>query len=154
MIFQNFRLIFSQSLYSLTLIEEFLHRINQANSSQTDSQALDGNMDTWLLGHDYYRLDGSTPAAQRSKWCKEFNSPKNIRGRLFLISTKAGGLGINLTAANRVIIFDASWNPSHDTQSIFRVYRYTARGTIYRLLLLLFQLQNSKVNFFFFFFLI
>lgn len=124
-------LVFSQSLYSLTLIERFLEKIDNETQNDTASECIDGHSGSWSLGLDYFRLDGQTSAENRNTWCKIFNQPSNTRARLFLISTRAGGLGINLTAANRVIIFDASWNPSHDVQSIFRVYRFGQKKPCY-----------------------
>ncbi|XP_033217981.1 transcriptional regulator ATRX homolog isoform X2 [Belonocnema kinseyi] len=124
-------LVFSQSLYSLTLIEDFLSQIDEATQNNSTSENLENHTGSWSLGLDYFRLDGQTSAENRSQWCKIFNRPTNTRARLFLISTRAGGLGINLTAANRVIIFDASWNPSHDVQSIFRIYRFGQKKPCY-----------------------
>ena len=124
--------MFSQSILSLDLIEDFLGKVNQAHEGATGKDsALASYLDTWIPGKDYYRMDGSTPADTRKIWCKFFNRATSHRMRLFLISTKAGGLGINLVAANRVIIFDASWNPSHDVQSIFRVFRFGQTKPVY-----------------------
>ncbi|XP_037637124.1 transcriptional regulator ATRX isoform X2 [Sebastes umbrosus] len=122
-------LVFSQSLISLDLIEDFLELACRAKDDEKVSPYKgDGK---WFRNIDYYRLDGSTNALTRKKWAEEFNDTTNIRGRLFLISTRAGSLGINLVAANRVIIFDASWNPSYDIQSIFRVYRFGQIRTVF-----------------------
>ncbi|KAJ8925712.1 hypothetical protein NQ315_009559 [Exocentrus adspersus] len=116
-------LVFSQSLYTLNCIEYFLEKIDEATQNGT-TEKVGGHSGSWCIGQDYFRIDGSSSCDNRASWCNMFNNPDNTRARLFLISTKAGGLGINLIAANRVIIFDVSWNPSHDIQSIYRVYRF------------------------------
>ncbi|XP_056141347.1 transcriptional regulator ATRX-like isoform X2 [Lampris incognitus] len=131
---ENKVLVFSQSLISLDLIEDFLEYAHQKRISSNLSPYK--GTGSWIKNTDYYRLDGATNAILRKKWAAEFNDATNVRGRLFLISTRAGALGINLVAANRVIIFDASWNPCYDMQSIFRVYRF-GQGKhvfVYRLL--------------------
>ncbi|XP_064184378.1 transcriptional regulator ATRX isoform X1 [Anguilla rostrata] len=122
-------LVFSQSLISLDLIEDFLELAGR--SKEDDKPSPYKGEGKWFRNIDYYRLDGSTNALARKKWAEDFNDTSNVRGRLFLISTRAGSLGINLVAANRVIIFDASWNPSYDIQSIFRVYRFGQIKTVF-----------------------
>ncbi|XP_044538874.1 transcriptional regulator ATRX-like [Gracilinanus agilis] len=124
-------LVFSQSLISLDLIEDFLELGNVEMSDDKDRPPIYKGEGKWFRNIDYYRLDGSATAQSRKKWAGEFNDETNVRGRLFIISTKAGSLGINLVAANRVIIFDASWNPSYDIQSIFRVYRFGQNKPVY-----------------------
>ncbi|XP_076819588.1 lymphocyte-specific helicase-like [Clavelina lepadiformis] len=69
----------------------------------------------------YSRLDGSTKCDDRERNINKFNSDKNQF--LFLLSTRAGGLGINLTAADTVIIYDSDWNPQNDLQAQDRCHR-------------------------------
>lgn len=80
------------------------------------------------MGFTYYlficnRIDGKTPPSERQKLVEMFNDPVNRRVKCALISTRAGSLGINLYAANRVVIMDGSWNPTYDLQAIYRAWR-------------------------------
>ncbi|XP_047520987.1 transcriptional regulator ATRX homolog isoform X1 [Pieris napi] len=138
-------LVFSQSLYSLDLIEHFLGKVDEATQEGRVDEKLGGHVGSWSPGVDYFRLDGSTSCENRSIWCKNFNREDNPRARLFLISTRAGGLGINLVAANRVVIFDVSWNPSHDVQSIFRVYRFGQKKPCYVYRFLVMGTMEEKI---------
>lgn len=132
-------LLFSQSLVTLDLIETFLQMTCPPGEAQK-----------WAKNSSYFRtfilsfysehfqsfllgLDGSTSALEREKLINEFNA--NSKVHLFLVSTRAGSLGINLIGANRVVVLDASWNPCHDTQAVCRVYRYgqQKRCFVYRL---------------------
>ena len=63
-----------------------------------------------ILGFKYLRLDGGTKADDRQKLLDTFCAPESIHF-LFMLSTRAGGLGLNLQVADTVIIFDSDWNP-------------------------------------------
>jgi SNF2 family DNA or RNA helicase len=83
-------------------------------------------------GLSYQYLDGSTPAAERSKRVAAFQAGQ---GDLFLISLKAGGFGLNLTMADYVIITDPWWNPAAEEQASARAHRIGQQRpvTVYRL---------------------
>jgi DNA excision repair protein ERCC-6 len=85
-------------------------------------------------GVTYRRLDGCTPIARRLALIDEFNSDPEIA--VFLLTTRVGGLGVNLTGADRVILFDPDWNPSTDAQARERAWRLgqTRPVTVFRLL--------------------
>lgn len=124
-------LVFSQSLSTLTLIEKFLAQ-STIPQPPNPPPLMPRN---WVRNKTYFRLDGSTAVSEREKMINQFNSPDNKAIWLFLLSTKAGCLGINLIGANRVVVMDASWNPCHDAQAVCRVYRYgqTKKCFVYRL---------------------
>ncbi|KAE9619385.1 hypothetical protein Lal_00047527 [Lupinus albus] len=85
-------------------------------------------------GHIYRRMDGLTPVRQRMALIDEFNVSTEIF--IFILTTKVGGLGTNLTGADRVIIFDPDWNPSTDMQARERAWRIGQKRdvTVYRLI--------------------
>ncbi|XP_074861181.1 helicase ARIP4 [Carettochelys insculpta] len=124
-------LVFSQSLSTLSVIEEFLAKRPMPSRPGSDVQGVHN----WVRNLHYYRLDGSTSASERERLINQFNDPSNNSVWLFLLSTRAGCLGVNLIGASRVVVFDASWNPCHDAQAVCRVYRYGQKKPchIYRL---------------------
>lgn len=83
---------------------------------------------------DYLKMDGSTSIKSRQSIVDKFNKSKDID--VFLLTTKVGGLGINLVSATRIIIYDPDWNPSTDLQARERAWRIgqTKEVIIYRLL--------------------
>ncbi|KIW20257.1 hypothetical protein PV08_00832 [Exophiala spinifera] len=87
-----------------------------------------------LSGFKYRRMDGNTPIQLRQSMVDEFNTDPDLH--VFLLTTKVGGLGINLTGADRVIIYDPDWNPSTDLQARERAWRLGQKRevTIYRLM--------------------
>lgn len=110
-------LIFSQFTTMLDLIERYLR----------------------LAGHSFTRIDGSVRGSMREDAIRSFNNEKSNLF-CFLLSTRAGGVGITLTTADTVIIFDSDWNPQNDVQAqarchrigqtkAVRVYRLITRGT-------------------------
>uniref|UniRef100_A0A2K5QBP0 DNA helicase n=1 Tax=Cebus imitator TaxID=2715852 RepID=A0A2K5QBP0_CEBIM len=120
-------LVFSQSLSTLALIEEFLGKREVPCPPGAEGQGAQ----KWVRNVSYFRLDGSTPAFERERLINQFNDPSNLTTWLFLLSTRAGCLGVNLIGANRVVVFDASWNPCHDAQAVCRVYRYGQKKPCY-----------------------
>ena len=81
-------------------------------------------------GWCYSRLDGSTGRAQRNLILKRFNAPESP-DFLFLMSTRAGGMGLNIQSADTVILFDSDWNPQPDIQAMARVHRIGQKKTVH-----------------------
>ncbi|NXO37815.1 RAD54 protein, partial [Locustella ochotensis] len=83
----------------------------------------------------YVRLDGTMSIKKRAKIVERFNSPSSPEF-IFMLSSKAGGCGLNLIGANRLVMFDPDWNPANDEQAMARVWRDGQKKMcyIYRLL--------------------
>lgn len=87
-----------------------------------------------IKGINFQRLDGTVPSNQRRIAIDHFNAPGSD-DFVFLLSTRAGGLGINLMTADTVIIFDSDWNPQADLQAMARAHRIGQKNhvMVYRL---------------------
>jgi SWI/SNF-related matrix-associated actin-dependent regulator of chromatin subfamily A member 5 len=73
-------------------------------------------------GYEYCRIDGSTSSEDRENSMEDFNKEGSTKF-VFLLSTRAGGLGINLATADTVVLYDSDWNPQADLQAQDRAHR-------------------------------
>ena len=124
----------SKMLTFLDLVDEMISNNHRALVfSQFTSHLALGKAELDKKGIKYLYLDGSTPAIERGKLVKDFQTGEMP---LFLISLKAGGVGLNLTAADFVVHMDPWWNPAIEDQASDRSYRIgqTRPVTIYRLI--------------------
>lgn len=119
-------------------------------SNYTQTLDLFGNL-CRSRGYGCLRLDGNMNVSKRQKLVDKFNDPEGPEF-VFLLSSKAGGCGLNLIGANRLVLFDPDWNPAADQQALARVwrdgqkkdcfvYRFIATGTIEEKI---FQRQSHK----------
>lgn len=112
-------LIFSQTKQMLDILQQLLDAYNAEKGEK----------------FRYMRMDGSTPIIQRQNMVDQFNTDSYYN--VFLLTTRVGGLGVNLTGASRVIIYDPDWNPSTDMQARERAWRLGQKQdvAIYRLIM-------------------
>jgi DNA repair and recombination protein RAD54B len=142
------------------VLDRLLHQI----SSTTDEKVvLVSNYTSTLdvlqsllasMDYTFLRLDGSTPASKRQDLVDRFNRSPPSNAFVFLLSAKAGGVGLNLIGASRLVLFDLDWNPATDIQAMARIHRDGQKRPcyIYRMLTQgamdekIFQRQASKTG--------
>ncbi|KAI7282363.1 DNA repair protein [Hortaea werneckii] len=144
----------------LQVLDTLLHRIRTTTeekvvlvSNYTSTMDVLANLLS-SLSYKYLRLDGSTPASKRQDLVDRFNRSPPTNSFVFLLSAKAGGTGLNLIGASRLILFDLDWNPATDLQAMARVHRDGQKRPcfIYRMLTQgaldekIFQRQVSKTG--------
>ncbi|CAM6103240.1 unnamed protein product [Calypogeia fissa] len=111
----------------LEMLDRILPKLKAANHRillfSTMTRLLDV-MEDYLIwrSYKYLRLDGATGGSERGALIEKFNDPQS-EAFIFLLSIRAGGIGINLQAADTVIIFDTDWNPQVDLQAQARAHR-------------------------------
>ncbi|CAG98894.1 DNA translocase [Kluyveromyces lactis] len=84
----------------------------------------------YFRGYEYCRIDGSTSHDERVEAIDEYNKP-NSEKFIFLLTTRAGGLGINLVTADTVVLYDSDWNPQADLQAMDRAHRIGQKKQVF-----------------------